>query len=827
MNHETLGAALALAKKTLVSDEKIQEKVEEWLDDHPEATTTVQDGSITKAKLHSDLAEEIDGNTEDVTQLKNALQDMDGGTTGQVLRKRSNSDYAFEWADIPNAEEIANAVDDWLDDHPEATTTVQDGSLTEAKLTDATLAVLKNNYVTPQMYGAKADGTTDDTQAIQDALDSGYDVFFPEGTYLTTGVTITSEIGVHFNNSTLKAISTYQDYIISVSKKIQTHGSLHLDGDYKAYNGIVIKTAYGSDIDYIQAKKCLAWGINIDSSGISAIRHIETEYCGTIITQTLSYYSSTELTIDDAISNKNSTLLNSTYAKDMFLRDISGETSDAFPGGNTIKLITEYDSENNRLKLYNTATNAATSIFANRSCDICFGGGIYFGSKVFTQINLGNVSTKLCTVGICFGCTYGQNIQSLYSQSDYFPVAVQRYSLGNLFGSFGYEGSKSGYAMMSLFYDYSVIVVRSTAYGTNFNSNEICSIIRKSDVHSVPVHLKTASRRTIPLYYNKGETLNINEKSPDEHIVTNKAGFTISLDDKFQNNDVAYNPWGIKTVYFLPSNNPTSDINITLGSDLIEAGYSISGGTEGQLTIARPCRWFKVIVFLFGTTFYAVTEKVLDEDCSLVSIETPSGDTHSLLPYPVTYSFGEKAVLTVTVENTTQYRFMFKSPSSTATALTINGISGVVGDSITTNKTYLVDVWNGIAEIKELDITTVVNVGSDLVTLFIGRDANGKGLFTAGKIIDNNGDIVDGNRAASDVYLPINPSWRYQKTSAGRMYLLTFYDSNKEFVSQVSSDKYNNLLNTEITDIPGNAAYIRFCTNDVTSNWGIGIIRIE
>lgn len=42
------------------------------------------------------------------------------------------------------------------------------------------------NYVTPQMFGAKADGTTDDTDAIQAALDCGGTVFFPTGRYKAT-----------------------------------------------------------------------------------------------------------------------------------------------------------------------------------------------------------------------------------------------------------------------------------------------------------------------------------------------------------------------------------------------------------------------------------------------------------------------------------------------------------------------------------------------------------------------------------------------------------------------------------------------------------------
>lgn len=43
------------------TDEQVAEAVDDWLTAHPEATTTVQDGSITKAKLNSSLSSEIDG----------------------------------------------------------------------------------------------------------------------------------------------------------------------------------------------------------------------------------------------------------------------------------------------------------------------------------------------------------------------------------------------------------------------------------------------------------------------------------------------------------------------------------------------------------------------------------------------------------------------------------------------------------------------------------------------------------------------------------------------------------------------------------------------
>lgn len=70
----------------------------------------------------------------------------------------------------------------WLDEHPEATTTVLDGALTAQKMHPDTLSVFHNGYVTPFGSSVKGDGVTDDTEALQtiiNKLENGDTLFIP------------------------------------------------------------------------------------------------------------------------------------------------------------------------------------------------------------------------------------------------------------------------------------------------------------------------------------------------------------------------------------------------------------------------------------------------------------------------------------------------------------------------------------------------------------------------------------------------------------------------------------------------------------------------
>lgn len=141
----------------LPTDAQTATAVSEWLAAHPEVTTSLQDGEVTNAKIGSgavtasklgaDVNAWFGGKVSKPSTSPN-------GTNGQLLRTKG--DGTTEWVDVglPTDAQTAEAVSDWLDDHPEATTTVEDGSITTAKLHSG---VIDNSLST---QGAAAEAKT-------------------------------------------------------------------------------------------------------------------------------------------------------------------------------------------------------------------------------------------------------------------------------------------------------------------------------------------------------------------------------------------------------------------------------------------------------------------------------------------------------------------------------------------------------------------------------------------------------------------------------------------------------------------------------------------
>ena len=124
----------------------------------------------------------IKQNHEDTEKInKNKIDKPDKSDDGLVPRAK---DGDIEWTAI--GQPTDEQVEDWLNKHPEATTTVQDDSITEVKIKSSFLPYVKKDYVIPEMFGAVGDGTTDDTEAIQKALDNSECLIFLNKTYIVS-----------------------------------------------------------------------------------------------------------------------------------------------------------------------------------------------------------------------------------------------------------------------------------------------------------------------------------------------------------------------------------------------------------------------------------------------------------------------------------------------------------------------------------------------------------------------------------------------------------------------------------------------------------------
>ena len=137
-----------------------------------------------------------------------------------------------EWT----SEKISDAVWEWLNDHPEAIT--------------------MNWFVTPKMYGAVGDGTTNDTEAFEAAFNSGKQVIVTEGFYYLTDTIITDESVLYkdygqYTNKQIVCSKNFTEGAVNAynfkNEKLSDYNLRGVQG--VCYNSDHNSIIYGSDIN--------------------------------------------------------------------------------------------------------------------------------------------------------------------------------------------------------------------------------------------------------------------------------------------------------------------------------------------------------------------------------------------------------------------------------------------------------------------------------------------------------------------------------------------------------------------------------------------------
>ena len=153
----------------------------------------------------------------------------------------------------------------------------------------------------------------------------------------------------------------------------------------------------------------------------------------------------------------------------------------------------------------------------------------------------------------------------------------------------------------------------------------------------------------------------------------------------------------------------TGDAIAVVVGDVDDLDDKIDGVSDDVTDVAAKVGTLSNLVTQTKTDVVSAINEVAQThgSASAVSILSPNVTTLELQPCPITYKWGEVASLTLTVTAITQYHFMFTCPAGSATTLTLTGITGTEGDELAAGKTYEVDIWAGIAMIREMDITPV------------------------------------------------------------------------------------------------------------------------
>lgn len=586
------------------------------------------------------------------------------GTSGQVLQ--TLGDGKTKWVNVgePDPIVIENAVSDWLDEHPDATTTVEDGSITEAKLATALVPSLKNGYVTPEMFGAVGDGVADDTQAIKDMFASGSKAYlFDKQLYkVTGGIEVNNACNIFFTETTLKCVHSLDvrdfEYVISFhATNIKTFGRLIVNCDSSANIGVYLDECGGSSFDSIKVVYARVWGIATNTSkpnlGSMSFHYISAVACGSRV-NAKAYYDSTEgfkLSNVRAFTRLTDAAIRSAVnciskpvkflVDDSNYQDNAQYSSRRFAWGVDSNIVVDENDVTSWTctKNYGGFLDGVPygSVEEPRDIFIPFGGGILLQSSRSEGVfRIDSISTMRNPVSTVLNMQYGGSIANLSSQYD--TIVMFSYALAANIDYFYLEAVGTGFKvndkhnriyLISNNNNCSISVVHpfiGTGQLAFSQDNEIICQEQENDTSGV---LNSNLTCLNTLVYRKLNELNkdtsstavhltINEYSPSVMCMSspglngdNYTTVTITLRDIYAKTKNAFT---VKTFYC----NTRSDVyqgdpfSVRLSQTLVDNGYTLFGkDVEKDRVRVIPSNYghfFKVVIMLFQKTFYVTAE---------------------------------------------------------------------------------------------------------------------------------------------------------------------------------------------------------------------------
>ena len=268
------------------------------------------------------------------------------------------------------------------------------------------------NFMSVENFGAKGDGVTDDTQAIQNAINSEYPIEFSNKTYIVDNINFNKNKHYAFKRTTIKTVTAGSE-VATITSKLHFSGSVTFDANKKKNYALVYENGGRCFFENIECINSLIYGLLCTSNrggnvNINTFNQLRVTRNGTKETITnYTYVNTTSIIFPKTIFRDTSILTRYVFVIDGTINPVKSVTSD---GNNyTITFKETISSTTPKIVLYT-------------------GGGLMLEGMdcgIFTFNTIDAISNE--GVGVRITSLYGHTFNNLCVQDAYIGVLLGQF----------------------------------------------------------------------------------------------------------------------------------------------------------------------------------------------------------------------------------------------------------------------------------------------------------------------------------------------------------------------------------------------------------------